>query len=592
MSLASQGKSSYREKQGRDILRLLYRQPDLVVALDTETTGLGVPVDDKCIGVSLAFVHEGKGYKHYFAVGHETGQNVSERTYKMLKTVLEQDRELVFANRKFDVLSLETVGIYVDDNEFYDILDMAHLINENRPVRKSLEEVAKYYLKVEKGKIDDKFVNEEKKSGNRNITPEQMYEYAVVDAVLTYRIWSLLIRHREWLELPDGLWEHKQKFIRILTAFKRRGILLDLELTRSEADRGAQRMIELKEELGMDPAKPSQLKTLLLDELGLPVLKKSEKTGNPSFSKDVMIEYEHMLEHMDSPVAKLIKEFRGYQKAVSASFRPYLQRVSSDGRLRCNYNTNVTATGRLSCSEPNLQQIPKTSDKPWNGRVKECFVPSPGYVLINADFSQLELRIATGYSGEESLMEVFEEGRDIFDEMSEQLGMTRPDTKTMTYSIQYGAGINRIKTAFDVSRQEAAKMRDNFHETFPRFQALNAKCTELAEQNMEIHLWSGRKRRFMYRNDGYKAMNSLIQGGAADVVERVMVRMWEELDDGENFIMLGQVHDSVMAEIKEEYVDDLSQRMKEIMEDVDYVTAPGSFGVRFNVEVEPWVMKE
>jgi DNA polymerase-1 len=260
-------------------------------------------------------------------------------------------------------------------------------------------------------------------------------------------------------------------------------------------------------------------------------------------------------------VASLIKEYRGWQKAVSAAYRPYLSLRGPDDRLRCSYKTHGTATGRLSCSEPNLQQIPKSSDKPWNGKVKNCFIAKPGFKLINADFSQLELRLATAYAGEEELKKVFEEGRDIFTEMSKQLGMSRHDTKTLVYSMQYGAGEQRIMDVFGVDRNEAKKIRANYFATYPHFRRLNERCTEKVEEAGKIKIWSGRYRHFDDRNDSYKAMNSVIQGGAADIVERIMVRCYEELES-EDCSMLLQVHDSITFEVREPMVPQYIEKIQ------------------------------
>jgi DNA polymerase-1 len=304
-----------------------------------------------------------------------------------------------------------------------------------------------------------------------------------------------------------------------------------------------------------------------------------------------MLAYDSMLEQLENPVAKLIKEFRGWQKAVSASYKPYIDLVGMDGRLRCSYRLHGTATGRLSCSEPNLQQIPKTSDKPWNGKVKECFIAQDGYVLLNADFSQLELRLATAYAGEEELKKVFNEGRDIFTEMSKQLGMVRHDAKTLVYSMQYGAGEQRLMNVFGVDKAKAKEIRQNYFNTYPNFRRLNERCTTKVEQTGEIKIWSGRKRHFENRNEAYKAMNSLIQGGAADIVERIMVKCFKELES-EDCRMLLQVHDSITFEVKESVVPQYLEKIRTIMEDVNAVTGEVDFDVRFDVEVDYWVPEE
>jgi DNA polymerase I len=603
--------SSYREAEGIELLQRLYEHSGEPVAVDTETTGLHVGgPDDYCIGVSIACVIDDEPYKHYFAVNHQTGQNIATDTLEKLKYVLEQDRLLIFANVQFDILSLETVAIYLQESNFIDICTMAHLANENWPRNKGVESLANYYLH-DKGKIVDPFIEAEKRSGNKNITPEQMFDYAVMDAVTTYRVWYQLLEDPVWKALPEDIWPNKQELIRTLITMRRRGVLIDQELCQEYIDRGEAEMKRLARELGYPaiPKKPTKLHPnpdpdplpvlgpkalaeIFLDRLKLPVLKKSDKTGKPSFDKEVMGLYDEMLERMDSPEAKLVKDYRGWQKAVSASYKPYLELVDSDGRLRCSYKTHGTVTGRLSSSEPNLQQIPKESNKPWNGKVKHCFIGKPGYTLVNADFSQLELRTGTAYADEKSLKQVFLEGRDIFTEMSVQLGFDRQTTKTFVYSTQYGAGEKRIMSAFGVTRPEARKMLARYRSTYPAFQVFSDMCKNRVETTGRAKLWNGRYRHFEYASDGYKAMNSVIQGGAADIMERVMVRCFRELDNPDCQMLL-QVHDSITWEVRTELVDFYIPKIKAMMEDIHGAIGNDLFDdVKFAVDVGLWVEDE
>lgn len=572
--------SSYEESKGRDILRYLYENVHVPVAVDTETTGLNcVGGEAHCIGVSIAAVINGTPHSHYYGINHSVGENVSHETLKQLKYVLEQpERQLVFANVQFDVLALESIDIAVSDNPFWDILTVANMVDENDPIQKSLAQLSLRYL-GEQGKIDTPEITKEKKTGWLNTTPEDMYEYAVADAVTTWRIWDKLMNHPEWTAIPEEVWDEKQKLIRVLLHMRRRGVRVDQELAQEMVLIGEARIEEIKKELGVNPASNKDMHKLLIEDLGLPVLKKSVKTGKPSFDKFAMEDYEVLLDKMDSPVANLIKEFRGWSKAISASYKPYLNLVDNDGRIRCNYKTHGTVSGRLSCAEPNLQQVPKQSDKPWNGKVKSCFIPKDGYTLVEFDYSQLELRLGTAYAGEEDLKAVFNEGRDIFDEMSSQLGMTRQDTKTLVYSMQYGAGEKRIMAAFGVDQPKAKYLRENYFNTYPRFKNLSDVATAKAEQQGRVRIWSGRYRHFQHRNESYKALNSIIQGGAADIVERVMVRAFEQIDNPECQLLL-QVHDSLVWEIKTEKLDEYSERILALMEDVE----PKDFDVKFAVE--------
>lgn len=567
---------------------LCQSDPDFI-AVDTETDGLDIlGGKNRTIGVSFAAYASGRPYSAYIPFQHASGTNCSDEVRSALREALTaSNSELVFVNAQFDIIALDNLGISVSNQSFVDIPTVAHLINENKPYNKGLDSLAQFYLK-DTGKYKDDELDKEKKLGWPNTTWQQMWPYAVRDAELTWRLYDLLVKTPEYQHLPPELLAHKQDLIRLLLSMKRHGVRIDQALASEYVERGNKEMTRIIDELQVNPASPKQLKELLIDQLKLPVVKKSPRTGAPSFDKEAMGLYDQLLEKMNNPTAKLIKEFRGWQKAVSASYKPYLELVGNDGRLRCSYKTHGTATGRLSCSEPNLQQIPKTSDKPWNGKVKQCFIADPGYVLINADFSQLELRLATAYAGEEELKQIFNEGRDIFTEMSKQLGMSRHDTKTLVYSMQYGAGEQRLMSAFGVTKKEARKIRENYFNTYPNFRKFNERCTHRVEQTGIIKLWSGRYRHFDDRTEAYKAMNSVIQGGAADIVERIMVRAWKELES-ENCRILLQVHDSITFEVREDQADEYMVKIQELMEDVNSITGDVTFDVKFDVDVGYWV---
>lgn len=575
----------------RLIANLLLANPDVPTALDTEATGLHVASgDDRCIGISVAFVLDGVPYSHYWALEHETGENVDDDTYFLIRDALEAHTGLlIYANAQYDILSLETQGINLVDHNFIDICTMAHLINENKPMNKGVDSLAKFYLH-EEGKIKDEFVEKEKKSGNRTITPEQMYDYAVMDAVSTWRIWNVLRNHDEWIQLPEDIWAQKQRLIRVLISMRRHGVRVDTALAMEQAKIGRDRMAAITEELGLNPGSPRQLETLLIDELKLPVLKRTPG-GQVCFDKSVMPIYDDMLTKIGDHRAALIREYRGWQKAVTASYEPYVKLCDKDGRVRSTFHTHRVTTGRLSSSEPNLQQISKDGGLAWNRYVKKCFIPKDGFVLLSADYSQLELRLATAYADEQALKDIFNADRDIFTEMAGQLKMKRQDVKTLTYSLQYGAGVTRLMNVFGVTKTEANALKDNYWNTYPRFKALNDACAGKVVSTGKIKLWNGRYRRFEYSSDSYKAMNSLIQGGAADLVERIMVRLYDELESEDCRLLLA-VHDACVFEVVKAKYARYTRKVQSIMEDIDGVMPEhlkGAFaGVKFAVATEEW----
>ena len=576
------------------IIEELRNTPDADLAIDTEGTGLRILPSEyqHCIGISIAFIdYEGTPRSHYFALYHPAGGNLSDVTIAKLTNALHDHRGLfVFANRQYDVLSMEHSGIMLEDKPFVDILTMAHLCNENDPRTKSLDNLAAYYLDMHK--VSHPYIDYEKKHGNQQITPREIYEYAVVDAELTLGIYLELKDHPEWryLQNETTVIEHKWETVKVLTEMKRRGVLLNMDVVNEQAELAIAEKARLLKELGYKTfGRPAQL-DLFIKRLGLPVLKRTPG-GEPSFDKGVLELYDEILEKIDDPTAQLVRAYRGWVTAHGLLLKPYQELVSPDGRLRCSYNTHRTATGRLSSSEPNLQQISKDGGDPWNEHIKDCFTAPEGYVLLSADYSQLELRLATAYCGEELLREVFNSGRDIFTEMAAQLGMTRKQAKTLTYSIQYGAGVKRIKNVFGVSQTEAARIRANFWATYPRFAWLNDKCSAMVKRSLKAMLWSGRFRHFKYKSEDYKAMNSVIQGGAADIVERVMVRAMRELDNPDCRMLL-QVHDALVFEVKESKVRLYRKKIKELMEDIAGALGdecPEEFlTVNFNVEVSSW----
>lgn len=554
-----------------------------VMSVDTETNA-GDCRDGRGFarGVSVAFVIDGVGYKRYFPFRHVAGRACLPAVLAQLKQVLEACPALIFHNAKFDIVSLKTLGIDVYGHWFFDTMIGAQLVNENWPMAKTLDQVALTYLGEHAKDITKEF-EKEKNNGFPTLPSEEVTAYAEADAAFTWRLGAELLP-ATYREAGAAYWQHKQRLVNVLINMEGHGIRIDTVLARSMAESGDATLSALRTDMGINPGSRNDLQRVLLDELGLPVVKASIKTGAPSFDKEAMAEYDAMLDELDSPIATQLREYRGWQKAVSSYYRPYLEKLSPDGRLRCNYRLDTTVTGRFSCTEPNLQQIPKVTDKPWNGRAKECFIPSDGYTLIEVDYSQLELRLTAAYSREQKLIDIFNDpDRDVFDEMAADLGMTRDRTKTLNYSIQYGAGVNRIMNAFRVDRDAAKQIIDTYWETYPAMRGFSGAVKRRAERDLRIDFWSGRWRHFRNKGEGYKAMNSLIQGGGADIMEYTMVRLFDEVQDDVECRMLLQVHDAIVFEIKNEYVDHYTREAVRVMSDVKGTTGQ-DFGVKFAVD--------
>jgi DNA polymerase-1 len=565
------------------------------IAVDTETNAEDVR-DGRgyCQGISFAFRLLSQPTSFYIPLRHiDSENNLSRDRLAKLCDFLESFQGwLIFHNAKFDLVSLSTAGINYG-GRFYCTMLMCHHINENFPMDKSLDTCVKYYVKNGESKKNSVIFNLlVKHLGWANIRSDDMREYAEGDAYITFLLFEKIIKQFQ-LEVPEKYWQHRQDFHRVVIAMERRGIHIDQDVCVSQSQIGIDRMTTLRRELKINPGSSNGLKQLLIDQLGLPVVKitdagrKLQKDGKQideykyaSFDKEAMGLYDEILERDDSPVAQQVLEFRGWQKTVSSNYKAYLRLRSPDGKLRPNYKLHGTKTGRLSCSDPNLQQIPRESEKEWNGKLKQAFLPTEGYELWEFDYSQLELRLATAYAKEETLKLVFAQDRDIFTEMSKTLGFSRQDTKTFVYSVQYGAGLDRLMHVFRVSKARAQDMRENYKQSYPGFVKVESIAKMRCRTKGKVQLWSGRYRHFFNReNDAHKAFNSAIQGGAADIVEHVMVRLFKEIDNEQECRMLLTVHDSIIFEIRKDLVEDYKSAIMEIMADVQ-----PDFGVKFAVE--------
>lgn len=398
-----------------------------------------------------------------------------------------------------------------------------------------------------------------------------------------------------------NLWQREQRFVNVINMMECRGVGLDQEFARRKLAIGESRVHNLREEIGYNPGSNKDLKKLLIDELGLPVVKRSPKTGEPSFDKFAMIEYEQYLENRGSKLAKQILEYRGWSK-TNGYYKSYLELVGPDGRLRPHFKLHGTETGRLSASEPNSQQVPKESNKPWNGDMKQAFIPMgwnglcipdgyPGvkhgdYGLLNVDFGQLELRLAAAYSGEKVLLDAFNDPtRHVFKEMEKLLGITYNQCKTATYAILYGAQIPKVASILNLGPERAVKFSEDWYNTYPRLMALAEKVNDTAARRGYIKYWSGRRRHFPDKRDARKAFNSLLQGGGAEVVKSAMLRVAERVDREGYYRMLLQVHDSIVGEAKLSEIEEIKAL---VIQEMTNVAEEHDFGVTFTAEADFW----
>lgn len=545
------------------------------------------------MGFAIAFRFEPFGVvSRYFSWDHPLLPqfNIPDDQKAALKDLIE-NQTVVMHNAKHDWKDLASWGIRI--NKYRDTMLMVHMVDENL-ISKSLDYCTRHYGVTNKerpahmqGIIDT--------LGWQYVPLEILGEYCKTDAIGTYELDEVVYPTWEAEGYVD-LWENREaKFGRLVgDSLESWGIRIDQPLCEREIERGEARLSEIRDALnGRNPSSARDLEELLLGELGLTPVKRYTKKGKYSFDKYAMAEYDEMLSFMDNPVAKLVQEYRGYQKTVSSNWRSYLKFVDADGRLRPNYKLHGTVTRRLSCIEPNLQQIPRISDKPWNGYLKSGFIPDPGYELWEVDYSNLEFRLTAVYAGEQSLLEIFNEGGDVFQAIADEIYPDRPDrrkarqdAKTFVYATLYGAGAKKLMESLGLSSiQEAEELRNLF---FSRYSRLSKTIRQAAMKCLKkgyVELWTGQRRHFDDRRaDQHKAFNSVIQGGGAEIVKSAMLRLDAAGYNNDDCRMLMQVHDSVLFEIKSDMAVEMLPCIEKTMSDVEPIFS----ACTFKAKAKPW----
>lgn len=552
------------------------------IGLDTETTGLNVRNGiDWLMGICWATDTQ----YGYIPFRHKTG-NISRQWLEPLLRVL-RNKSLIWHNRKFDMHSFKTLGvdpIEAFQGPQYDCLMIAQLIDEEIP-SKELNFLCRRFLKDEKDggdaihKLGEIY-------GYINIPPEVMSPYGGYDAWLTRRLkfelWPRLVAQG----LQSVYWDTECPFTDSLYKMEQRGVGTNQDLARAKSERGKSRLSTIRRTLGFDPGSTTQLGHYLLNELGLPVLGLTPK-GKPSFAKAIMEDYDDILQESKNPTAQLVAEYRGWQKAVTSLYDPLLAKVGPDGRIRTEFKQHGTRTGRLSASNPNLQQVPRGSNKVWNGDAKACFTSGrEGFALYGWDYSQIELRLAAAYGRESVLLAEFEKADAdpfavlcvlIFGIFTPEL---RHETKTFVYANLYGAGLAKIAAQLGRSVAETKPLYDNYKAGISGITAISGQVNQLMAEQKYVSYWDGRRRHIRARDEARKAWNSVIQGGSAQLVKKAILRC-EALADDDCYPVL-TVHDEITFVVRREALPDYEPKIVKAMTDWP------DFPVKFAVEGKEW----
>ncbi|ELC7282803.1 DNA polymerase I [Aeromonas veronii] len=553
-------------------------------AFDTETTSLDY-MEARIVGVSFA-VEPGKAA--YVPFGHDylgAPVQLSEAVVLgRLKPLLEDPTRLkVGQNLKYDRNVLLNHDIDLQGIA-YDTMLESYVLNSTAS-RHDMDSLAKRYLGVETTSFEDIAGKGVKQLTFNQIELEQAAPYAAEDADITLRLHQTL-----WgkLSAEPGLAkvfsEIELPLLPVLARMERLGTTIEPKLLHQQSQEIEVRLAELEKQAHelagqeFNLSSPKQLGEILFTKLGLPIIKKTPK-GAPSTAEEVLAELAETYE-----LPQLLMEHRGLAKLKSTyTDKLPLMIKPQTGRVHTSYHQAVAATGRLSSTDPNLQNIPVRNEQ--GRRIRQAFIPSAGYKLVAADYSQIELRIMAHLSGDKGLLTAFAEGKDIHKATAaEVFGVAldavttdmRRSAKAINFGLIYGMSAFGLAKQLGIGRAEAQKYMDLYFERYPGVLEYMERTRQQAEAQGYVETLFGRR---LYlpdiksRNAGLRkaaeraAINAPMQGTAADIIKRAMINVdsWIRGIEDESIRMLMQVHDELVFEIREEKLEEYTAIIKEKM---------------------------
>ena len=550
-------------------------------AIDTETTSVHA-VDCELVGLSFSW-EEGKGW--YLALRSNKGDTLDpDAALKALKPILEDPAiGKCGQNIKYDLIVLRQAGIELQGVAF-DTMIASYLLAPERRTQ-AMDALARDLLGLQTIPISDLIGKGKKQVTMLEVEVDKVAEYAGEDADVTWRLYELLAPKLESEGLKKLFDELEMPLLNVLADMENEGVALDLERLEETRVSLAAKVDELKSEIHRDAGKefnidsPKQLSEILFDEMNLRVVKKT-KTGR---STDASV-LETLAAETAHPLPGLILKYREVNKLLGTYVAPLPELISEKtGRIHASFHQAVAATGRLSSSDPNLQNIPVRTEQ--GRKIREAFVPgSPGRILITADYSQIELRVLAHLSEDKGLREAFNTDQDIHTFVASQLEGIEQDqvtreqrsrAKAVNFGIIYGQGAFGLARGLGITRAEAAKFIDEYKERYPGITGFMETCVSEAEKNGFVTTMLGRRRPISEIHSNNRnlralgerlAINTVVQGSAADMIKQAMVNLHERIDREElDMRLLIQVHDELVLDAPLEKVEEYSEIVRQEM---------------------------
>ena len=554
-----------------------------LTAIDTETTSINY-MQAELVGISLSVK---TGEAAYIPVAHDypgAPQQLSrESVLNSLKAFLEDpEKKKVGHHLKYDAHIFARYGIALRGMQFDSMLE-SYVLN-SVATRHDMDSTARFYLDIDTIHFEDVAGKGVKQLTFNQIDLEQAAPYAAEDADITLKLHEHLWGELQKTDALKNVYlEIEQPLVPILLGMEETGVLIDRDMLRKQSGERAKNMAGLEasaHELAGAPfnlGSPKQLQEILFGQLGLPVVRKTPK-GQPSTAEDVLQELAQ-----DYELPRVILDYRSVSKLKSTYTDKLPEQISVEtGRVHTSYHQAVAATGRLSSTDPNLQNIPIRT--PEGRRIRQAFVAPAGSVLLAADYSQIELRIMAHLSGDAGLLDAFAGDRDVHKATAAEVFGLDPDdvtadhrrsAKAINFGLMYGMSAFGLGKQLGISRHEAQEYVDLYFDRYPGVKKFMDDIREQARKSGFVETVFGRRLYLPDINDRNaprrqyaerSAINAPMQGTAADIIKRAMIAVQHWLDESSAPArMIMQVHDELVFEVAEDSVDEVRAEVVALM---------------------------
>lgn len=527
------------------------------VSIDTETTSTDA-ISAELVGLSFS-VEEKKAFYVAVPANYEEALKIVQ----IFKPLYESDKIMkIGQNIKYDYEVLTRYGVTLQ-GKMFDTMIAHYLIQPE--LHHNMDYMAETLLGYQTIHIEELLGPKGKKQKNmRDLSPADIYEYAAEDADITLRLKNVLEPRLKELGVEELFWNIEMPLVRVLADMELNGVCLDTEALQDTSKIFTERMKQYEQEIYKEAGEefnissPKQVGDILFGKLQIMDKPKKTKTGQYVTSEEVLQSLESK-----SPIVRNILNYRGMKKLLSTYIDALPKLINPrTGHIHTSFNQALTATGRLSSSDPNLQNIPVRTDD--GKEIRKCFIPEEGCLFFSADYSQIELRIMAHLSEDENMMEAFREGHDIHRATAAKIwhvdidkvtDAQRKKAKQANFGIIYGITTYGLAQRMDIPNGEAKELIEGYFRTFPKVQAYMEHAKEVARAKgyaetlfhrrrylADINSRNATVRGFAERN----AINAPIQGTEADIIKVAMVRIWERFKkEGIRSKMILQVHDEL-----------------------------------------------